>query len=171
MPAQRPSSSPFSQRSSSCGRAGLCSAPGSSRPRPSRSEVRGIGAMKKQEAAAAVIDTLAEKWPNAFFADPQKRRPLKVGVRLDILQALPGVNKKTLSAALRFYTRHPCYVQAVVKGQARVDLSGVEVGPVSERDREMAAAELRKGAPEQEREGEARRGADQEYRPTGVHGA
>jgi hypothetical protein len=36
----------------------------------SRSEVRGIGAMKKQEAAAAVIDTLAEKWPNAFFADP-----------------------------------------------------------------------------------------------------
>src|SRR5262249_51647723 len=38
----------------------------------SRSEVRGIGAMKKQEAAAAVIDTLAEKWPNAFFADPQK---------------------------------------------------------------------------------------------------
>jgi len=64
----------------------------------SRSEVRGIGAMKKQEAAAAVIDTLAEKWPNAFFADPQKRRPLKVGVHLDILEALPGVNKKTLSA-------------------------------------------------------------------------
>jgi sRNA-binding protein len=57
--------------------------------------------MKKQEAAAAVIDTLAEKWPNAFFADPQKRRPLKVGVHLDILQALPGVNKKTLSVALR----------------------------------------------------------------------
>ena len=83
--------------------------------------------MKKQEAAAAVIDTLAEKWPNAFFADPQKRRPLKVGVHLDILEALPGVNKKTLSAALRFYTRHPCYVQAVVKGQARVDLSGVEL--------------------------------------------
>ena len=55
--------------------------------------------MKKQEAAAAVIDTLAEKWPNAFFADPQKRRPLKVGVHLDILEALPGVNKKTLSAA------------------------------------------------------------------------
>jgi len=54
--------------------------------------------MKKQEAAAAVIDTLAEKWPNAFFADPQKRRPLKVGVHLDILEALPGVNKKTLSA-------------------------------------------------------------------------
>jgi ProQ/FINO family len=63
--------------------------------------------MKKQEAAAAVIDTLAERWPNAFFADPQKRRPLKVGVHLDILEALPGVNKKTLSAALRFYTRHP----------------------------------------------------------------
>jgi len=125
--------------------------------------------MKKQEAAAAVIDTLAEKWPNAFFADPQKRRPLKVGVHLDILEALPGVNKKTLSAALRFYTRHPCYVQAVVKGQARVDLSGVEVGPVSERDREMAAAELRKGAPKQEREAEARRAADEKYRPTGVN--
>src|SRR5258708_19211493 len=77
--------------------------------------------MKKQEAAAAVIDTLAEKWPNAFFADPQKRRPLKVGVHLDILQALPGVNKKTLSAALRFYTRHPYYVQAVAKGQAPPD--------------------------------------------------
>jgi len=135
----------------------------------SRSEVRGIGAMKKQEAAAAVIDTLAEKWPNAFFADPQKRRPLKVGVHLDILEALPGVNKKTLSAALRFYTRHSCYVQAVVKGQARVDLSGVEVGPVSERDREMAAAELRKGAPKQEREAEARRAADEKYRPTGVN--
>jgi sRNA-binding protein len=121
--------------------------------------------MKKQEAAAAVIDTLAEKWPNAFFADPQKRRPLKVGVHLDILEALPGVNKKTLSAALRFYTRHPCYVQAVVKGQARVDLSGVEVGPVSERDREMAAAELRNWAPKQEREAEARRAADEKYRP------
>src|SRR5258708_29129001 len=93
----------------------------------SRSEVRGIGAMKKQEAAAAVIDTLAEKWPNAFFADPQKRRPLKVGVHLDILQALPGVNKKTLSAALRVYTPHPCYLPAVVKGQAPVRPSGPEV--------------------------------------------
>ena len=50
-----------------------------------------------------------------------------------------------------------------------VDLSGVEVGPVSERDREMAAAELRKGAPKQEREAEARRAADEKYRPTGVN--
>src|SRR5258708_16994028 len=122
----------------------------------SRSEVRGIGAMKKQEAAAAVIDTLAEKWPNAFFADPQKRRPLKVGVHLDILQALPGVNKKTLSAALRFYTRHPCYVQAVVKGQARADLSGGAGGPGRRPDRGVAAAAVRTGAAKRGREGPAR---------------
>jgi hypothetical protein len=33
----------------------------------------------------------------------------------------------------------------------------------------MAAAELRKGAPKQEREAEASRAADEKYRPTGVN--
>jgi sRNA-binding protein len=151
----------------------LCGSPEASSP---LSLVRGVVdregiAMDKKEAVLAIIDTLAEKWPNAFFTDPTRRRPLKVGVHLDILEALPGVNKKTLSTALRFYARHLSYMQAVAEGQARVDLNGAEVGPVSERDREMAAAELRKGTAKQEREAEARRAADEKYSPSGPNAA
>ena len=51
----------------------------------------------------------------------------------------------------------------------RMTLATLSAGGPAVRDREMAAAELRKGAPKQEREAEARRAADEKYRPTGVN--
>ena len=119
--------------------------------------------MKKQEATAAVIDTLAEKWPNAFFADPQKRRPLKVGggpAGRQQEDAIGGPAVLYPTPLLRAGGRQGPGPRRPERRRGR---AGERAG------QGMAAAELRKGAPKQEREAEARRAADEKYRPTGVN--
>jgi sRNA-binding protein len=118
----------------------------------------------KNEAALALIDAFCAKWPQAFYADPRQRKPLKVGIHNDIHAAMPDISRRTLSRALQYYARHPCYLQAVAKSQPRVDLAGVELGQVSEHERDMAVAELKKWTAKQERLAEAKRKAEEKYK-------
>ena len=53
---------------------------------------------------AAVLALLAEKWPACFQIFEPRRRPIKVGIHLDILAALGGdVTSAELKSALRLY--------------------------------------------------------------------
>ena len=88
----------------------------------------------------ATIMLLTEKWPSAFFMFEQRRRPLKVGIHIDVLAALDGlVTEKELARAMRFYVGNPFYLQRMTAGADRIDLNGVAVGVVTEEQAAVAA--------------------------------
>jgi ProP effector len=91
----------------------------------------------------AVISLLAEKWPCCFSIPGSRRRPLKLGIREDVLAALDGaIAAGKVSAALRWYVSSPEYQRRLVHGTWRVDLNGRPAGTVSEEDEAHACALL-----------------------------
>ena len=101
--------------------------------------------------ARAVIARLAEQFPKAFSVYERRRRPLKLGIHLDIAAATAGaVTEAELSAALRVYFSNSFYLRACTAGAARIDLGGAPAGAVSaneaERAAEVLAARARKWA-------------------------
>jgi sRNA-binding protein len=66
-----------------------------------------------------------------------------VGVDKDIRATVPGMTHRLVGDALALHTRHHSYLAAVAtEGAMRVDLGGVAVEPVSDRDRAHAADAL-----------------------------
>jgi ProP effector len=89
------------------------------------------------------IALLAERWPTVFSVFEQRRRPLKIGIHLDILAALDGVvTEVELSPAMRYYVGSPWYLRMMIAGSARIDLDGVAVGTVTDAQATKAAAIL-----------------------------
>ena len=81
---------------------------------------------------AAVLELLAEKWPAAFSIYENRRRPLKIGIHLDILAALDGaISAPELSVALRVYVLNRVYRSRLVAGAVRVGLAGKSAGIVT----------------------------------------
>jgi ProP effector len=96
-----------------------------------------------RNAIVAVISLLAEKWPCCFSIPESRRRPLKLGIREDVLAALDGaIPAGKVSAALRWYVSSPEYQRRLVHGAWRVDLNGRPAGTVSEEDEAHARALL-----------------------------
>jgi len=94
-------------------------------------------------AILAVISLLAEKWPSCFSIIESGRRPLKLGIRDDVLAALDGaISAGKVSAALRWYVSSPEYQRRLLHGAWRVDLNGRPAGTVSEEDEAHARAQL-----------------------------
>ena len=73
-----------------------------------------------------------------------KRRPLKVGIRDDILATGVEITPSALSNALRTYTVNRFYQQSLRAGASRIDLNGEPAGSVSVEDAKRAADELRR---------------------------
>src|SRR5262245_60157369 len=58
----------------------------------------------------AIIELLAARFPACFAVFEQRRPPLKIGIRNDILAVLDGaVTVRELRDALRYYTGNPVY--------------------------------------------------------------
>jgi sRNA-binding protein len=94
-------------------------------------------------AILAVISLLAEKWPCCFSIIESGRRPLKLGIRDDVLVALGGATSVgKVSAALRWYVSSPEYQRRLVHGAWRVDLNGKPASIVSQEDEAHARAQL-----------------------------
>src|SRR5215831_8473931 len=103
---------------------------------------RGTSAMS-HNAILAVISLLAEKWPSCFSIIESGRRPLKLGIRDDVLAALDGaISAGKVSAALRWYVSSPEYQRRLLHGACRVDLNGRPAGTVSHEDEAHARAQL-----------------------------
>jgi sRNA-binding protein len=84
---------------------------------------------------AAVIELLAETWPHCFSIYENRRRPLKIGIHLDILAALDGaVSAEELEQTLRCYVSNKVYRSRLVTGAIRVGLDGLPAGSVAEKD-------------------------------------
>ena len=102
------------------------------------------GAVTNRIAAAKdVIALLAERWPHCFSVYERRRRPLKLGIHLEILAALDGViTAHELSIALRSYVHNEGYLRACRDGVDRIGLDGAPTGKVSARDAKGSAAIL-----------------------------
>jgi hypothetical protein len=81
---------------------------------------------------AAVLELLAERWPATFSMYDNRRRPLKIGVHLEILAALDGaVTADELSIALRYYVSNRVYRSRLIVGGPRIGLDGAPAGVVT----------------------------------------
>jgi sRNA-binding protein len=88
--------------------------------------------------ANATLALLRERFPNCFNG----RRPLKIGIHLDILARLGDeIAPRSLARALQYYTRRDAYLQHIVRGAWRYDLDGNPVGDVVPREIEQQAKE------------------------------
>jgi ProP effector len=93
--------------------------------------------------ATAGLVSLTEQFPKAFSVYEGRRRPLKVGVHLDIVSRLNGVmTPQEVGITLRLYTSANAYLRACRAGADRIDLDGNPLGTVSESDAENAQARL-----------------------------
>jgi len=82
----------------------------------------------RNAAAIALIAELAEAFPQTFFVDRVRRRPLKIGIRNDILAARPGLEPRDLGLALKIYVSCFGYQRQLANGTDRVDLNGEIAG-------------------------------------------
>jgi sRNA-binding protein len=97
---------------------------------------------------AAVLELLAETWPHCFSIYENRRRPLKIGIHLDILAALNGaVSAEELAQALRCYVSNKVYRARLVTGAIRIGLAGLPAGTVTETDGLAAKPKPAKSAP------------------------
>ncbi len=84
---------------------------------------------------AARIDTLLtlrQRFPNAFARlSDYRRRPLKIGIHLDLRAAMPDLDPIEISRALSYYVSDVRYHRACTEGAERIDLNGNPAGVVS----------------------------------------
>lgn len=97
----------------------------------------------KQRSPYDLLDSLAGQFPKCFVLNPQLRRPLKVGIRNDIVARGIGMIEGEINAALATYTRHPGYLHCSTSaGAVRIDLSGDAAGTVTAEEAKNARERL-----------------------------
>ena len=94
---------------------------------------------------AASIELLAEMFPRCFAVHEARRRPLKIGIHLDVMADIGGlVTSAELSTALGCYVGNRVYQKRIRAGAARIGLDGEPAGEVTET--EAAFAKLQRAA-------------------------
>ncbi len=97
----------------------------------------------KANKATVTIAQLAAAFPKCFAVYERRRRPLKIGIRQDILARLPAMDTGELSDALRRYCRNLTYLRILQAGAGRIDLDGKPAGSVTADAREHAGIEIK----------------------------
>jgi ProP effector len=99
--------------------------------------------LDKYQAIAAAISLLAELYPKCFSIYEERRRPLKLGIHLDIQASLDGaITPAELHRALGAYCSNPTYLSHTRKGAPRLDLNGEPAGTVTADEEAHAKATL-----------------------------
>ena len=89
------------------------------------------------------LELLCARFPKCFVMFERRRRPLKLGIHLDIIAALgERIDRRLLRQALRFYTSNIHYGASQKPGVPRIDLYGNACGAVSEADAQSAAKDV-----------------------------
>jgi ProP effector len=92
------------------------------------------------------IDKLAELFPNCFFRDNHLRRPLKIGIRDEIIARHPDLRPGLIVSALKMYTRCVPYWDTLKAGAVRIDLDGNPAGEVTIEEAQHALVLIAKAA-------------------------
>src|SRR5271155_3865153 len=86
---------------------------------------------KRKAAVLATVSLLAERFPSTFFLIEGRRKPLKIGIAVDICEAVPEINKEHLQWALARYCMSPGYLRSLTTGAVRVGLVAEAAGDVT----------------------------------------
>jgi len=97
-----------------------------------------------RQTTAAIIDLLAQTWPDVFSVYQGRRRPLQIGIHAPLIEALNGaVTPTELSRALGVYTSNEGYLRGLARrGAVRIGLDGEPVAFVTTEDAAAAKALL-----------------------------
>jgi len=91
------------------------------------------------------IAQLAELFPHCFFRQ-NLRRPLKIGIREDIMARAPDIPRGLIVASLKAYTRCVPYWLTLKAGTPRIDLDGNVAGEVTIEDEAHAQRKITQAA-------------------------
>jgi sRNA-binding protein len=81
------------------------------------------------EQIDVVVARLAAAFPQTFVLEKHlPHRPLKIGIAADIRAALPDLPRGVLDRALAAYTKRLMYLQAIVVGADRIDMTAMRQG-------------------------------------------
>jgi ProP effector len=122
---------------------------------------------RSSNPARDTVVALAELFPACFVMFQQRRRPLKIGIRDDVIAALNGaITPKEASLALAIYCGNHGYLKACCKaGAPRIDLQGGVAGQVTAEEAANAKQRLAQQRAKQARMTQSRRGKNWEPAP------
>ena len=111
---------------------------------------------RRAERTRTFIDDLTGRFPACFTTRREDTRPLAIGIEKEIRKALDGADGESeiptwlIRQALARYTRSPAYLNAIIAGHERINLSGETVEAVTEsaiaRAREQRAEQKARAA-------------------------
>jgi hypothetical protein len=90
------------------------------------------------------VDQFATLYPLCFFRAHELCRPLKIGIREDIIAQHPELQPGVIESALQIYTRCVPYWSTLKVGTARIDLDGNVAGEVTLDDQQAAKLKIAK---------------------------
>jgi ProP effector len=91
-----------------------------------------------------VLSQLKELFPNCF--DDLRSKPLKTGIKEDILERLPEdteLTRSDIQKALKYYTSNKVYHYNVARGDMRYNLDGEKVEAIPEEHKQTSIEWLR----------------------------
>jgi ProP effector len=101
---------------------------------------------RRYTESVAGIALLAEKYPRTFFTPEHRRKPLKIGIRQDIIaDGFGALTPPDLANTLRVYCRNRRYLERLRPNAMRIDLNGDGAGFVNSVDAKRATDELARG--------------------------
>jgi hypothetical protein len=90
-----------------------------------------------------LLEILLEKFPNTFFREPEKIRPVQKYIHKQIRRVFDGkYTKNEISAALTLYTQTIDYCKKIIEGGERIDLEGKSCGEIPQQHIEDALARV-----------------------------
>jgi sRNA-binding protein len=87
---------------------------------------------RKARIEQTIVELVAA-FPLAFSTEPERIRPLGVGIKQRIYERCT-LSHRDIGAALRCYTGRVAYLYAIVEGAARIDLDGTPNGTVAAKE-------------------------------------
>jgi ProP effector len=97
----------------------------------------------KPNPAHDTIVALAELFRACFSVFQGRRKPLKIGIRDDVMAALNGaISEKEAGFALKIYTSNSAYLRACKQGAPRIGLNGGVCGHVTAEEADNARQRL-----------------------------
>jgi ProP effector len=90
-----------------------------------------------------LLEILLEKFPNTFFREPEKIRPIQKYIHKKIRRVFDGkYTKNEILAALALYTQTIDYCKKIIEGGERIDLEGKSCGEIPQQHIEDALARV-----------------------------
>jgi ProP effector len=96
----------------------------------------------KRKIASKTRSLLATRYPLAFMPKKVWKKPLKIGIREDILARCADLEERAVQLALADYCNGSTYLRKLIAGTKRVDLDGIDCDIITPEQEEHAKEKL-----------------------------